>query len=91
MNSLQARPLHAKPRISSIDVHLWNVGGGGSNQGWYIGRSGGIAAAANGGQRVTKIQSGAETPSFLTLQSQTASANLLVINLTFSAWIGAHL
>ena len=91
MNSLQARPLHAKPRISSIDMHLWDAGGGGPNQGPYIGRAGGIAAAANSGQRVTGIQSNAKSSSSLTPQSQTANTDLLATNLTPSAQIGANL
>ena len=91
MNFLQARPLHAKPRISSIDVHLWDVGEGGPNPGLYVGRFGGISAAANSGQWVTGTQSSAKAPSFLTLQSQTANANLLAINLTLLAQIGVNL
>ena len=74
-----------------MDVHLWDAGGSGPNRGWCVGRSGGISAAANGGQRVTKIQSSAKASPFLTLQSQTASANLLAIHLTFSTQIGANL
>ena len=90
MNSLQARPLHAKSRINSIDVHLWDAGGG-SKQDWYVGRSGGNYATVNDGQWVIEIQSNAKALSFLTLQSQTANANLLAINLTPSAQIGKTL
>ena len=72
-------------------MHLWDVSDGEPNQIWYVGRSGGTSTAANGGQRGTEIQSNTKMPFFLTSQNYTANANLLAINITPLAQIGANL
>lgn len=77
--------------INAIDMRFWNVSEGGLSQGRYVECSDGNSAATNGGQGIAEIQSNAEAVPFLMPQGQTASTNLLAINLTFSAQTGANL